>query len=534
MRAFAVNVALLALVAPPGARAEAPPVHASATLHLRTTALGNLPETRLRYDRAASVFAVGDYLAPRSAEVYPSAFASLALEGSLLEGDLTWTFAADTGELRRRRFARQVDLCFTEATPGGLDPVEGERCRDGSPIYRVEETRDGGARLASNGRPIGDELENTLLVREAYASYAFGPAGFASAWAGRRRLAVGDGFVHDDYVTGAEVKLDLGAIGPRWSLSLAAFQPTRDLPGRLREVSPMLAARADFLPSLFEHAGLFAAVLRDRSEGGAELLRGALAERLAVALGEVEPGTAAYRQRSRDLARTLSSRLDGDAVLAWLGTSGSLLPARGHRLAWTAALLGGRLGPVTAPDVGGEPLLLARELGLRGRLASARWDMDLGPRVSAGASLLYLSGGGLGDQGAGEPAGGTYRGFLGVSPYVTATNLFFGGGLSESFASRQSSAAGVSGRGVIAPGVNIVADPASGLSVGARATFLASATAGPFGGRRYGTELDLDLTWAPREWLLLGAELDVLFPGDFFPAGRTVTKAILAVDLVTP
>ena len=92
----------------------------------------------------------------------------------------------------------------------------------------------------------------------------------------------------------------------------------------------------------------------------------------------------------------------------------------------------------------------------------------------------------------------------------------------------------MSGRGVVAPGVNFVADPTSALSVATRATFLASAATGPFGGRRYGTELDLDLTWAPREWLLVGAELDVLFPGDFFPAGRTIYKSILAVDLVTP
>ena len=317
MRASA-GLILLALLASPGrGRAEEPAVDASATLHLRTTAIGNLPDTRLRFDRAARAFALGAYLAPRDDDAYLSTFASVALDGSFLGGDLSWGFAADTGELRRRRFARQVDLCVSETGPSGLEELGSGRCRGGSPVYRVEESRDGAARLASNGRPLRDELEGTLLVREAYASYAFGRAGFATAWAGRRRLSVGDGLVHDDYVTGAELKLDLGAIGPRWILSLAAFQPTRDLPGRLREVSPMVAARADFLPSLFEHAGVFAALLRDRGSGGAELLRGALAERLVVALGEVEPGTTAYRQRSRDLARTLVADLSG-ALVSWI------------------------------------------------------------------------------------------------------------------------------------------------------------------------------------------------------------------------
>ncbi|HET8734870.1 MAG TPA: hypothetical protein VFM45_13975, partial [Anaeromyxobacteraceae bacterium] len=449
-------------------------------------------------------------------------------------GDLAWSFAADTGEVRRRRPPRRASVCFSEVTASGLDVVEGGRCRGGSPVYRLDETRDASPELTANGRPIGEELRHTLLVREAFARYAFGRAGFATAWAGRRRLSVADGFVHDDYVTGLGAALDLGAIGPRWSLSAAVFQPTRDLPSRLGAVTPMLAVRADFLPSLFERAGLFAALLVDRSGGGAEVLRGALAERLVTALGEVSPGTADYRQRSRDLARTLSERLDGDLTLAWLGTSGSLLPARGQRLAWTAAFSTGEIGGVTAPDVEGEPLVLAREIALRGRLASARWETDLGERASAGASLLYLSGGALPGYGDGAPVQGSYRGFLGVSPFVTETNLFFGGGLSESFASRRNTAAGVSGRGVVAPGVNLLVEPAADVTVETTATFLASAARGPFGGRRYGTELDLEVTWSPRRWLMLGAELDVLVPGDFFPGGRTMYKSILALDLLTP
>lgn len=525
-------LALLALLAAPGAAADEP-VRASAVLHLRTTTLGNVPETRIRFDAATSAFAVGDHLAPRARETYPSAYASLALDGRLLDGDLTWTLAADTGELRRRRFLREVDVCFSESGATGLDLAAGGRCRGGSPIYRLVETREGAPELAANGRPIREELRETLLVREAYASYAFGRAGFASAWAGRRRLEVGDGLVHDDYVTGLGAELDLGAIGPRWRVGLAAFQATRDLPGSLRRVTPMLVARADFLPSLFERAGLFAALLLER-DGGAELLRAPLAERLLVALREAAPGTAAYRRLSRDLARTLSERLEGDATLGWLGTSGSLLPARGHRLAWTAAVLAGEVRSVTAPDGDGEPLVVSGEVGLRGRMAAVRWNTDLGERVAAGASLLYLSGGALPAGSEGAPAGATYRGFLGVAPFVTETNLFFGGGLSESFASRELTGPGVSGRGVIAPGVNLVVDPTSDLSVEARATFLASDASGPLGGRRYGTELDLELTYAPRDWIVLGAELDVLLPGDFFPGDRTIYKSVLALDLLTP
>jgi hypothetical protein len=67
-----------------------------------------------------------------------------------------------------------------------------------------------------------------------------------------------------------------------------------------------------------------------------------------------------------------------------------------------------------------------------------------------------------------------------------------------------------------------------------KAAWLRADVTGPFGGKIYGTEADLDLTWAPASWLLLGVELDVLWPGDFYPARDTVYKTVLAVDLVTP
>ena len=74
-------IALLAvLLAPPAGADE--PVQASATLHLRTTVAGNLPDPVVRYDVAAQDFALREYLGPRPSEAYPSAYASLALDAS--------------------------------------------------------------------------------------------------------------------------------------------------------------------------------------------------------------------------------------------------------------------------------------------------------------------------------------------------------------------------------------------------------------------------------------------------------------------
>jgi hypothetical protein len=141
---------------------------------------------------------------------------------------------------------------------------------------------------------------------------------------------------------------------------------------------------------------------------------------------------------------------------------------------------------------------------------------------------------GLSAADAVTPASGTYRGFVGVSPYLTETNLFFGGGLSESFADRQASAPGVNGRGVIAPVLNVRAEPSEETTLGVKAAWLRAPVPGPFGGRTYGTEVDLEASFKVTRWLVLGAELDALFPGDFFRGREPVTKAILGLDLQTP
>ncbi len=524
--------------AAPAAAGERDGVRAQATLHLRSTSTGNVPDADVLFDRDLSTFDVASYLRPQGAERHGSLFASLRLDGRLLDGDLHWVLAADTGEIRKAAFPQLVNVCLVPATraPTGLAVVGGGRCMMGAPVVPLEETRLAAPVTVSNGRPIRDEIQKTLLVREAYAAWSFGRAGFATIRAGRKRTAIADGFVHDDYSTGIEVELDLGALGPRWDLSAGLFQPTRDFPSTVAGISPVAVARADFLPSLFEHAGVFVAGLRDRTGSIAELVRGSVVEwgvgNLARSLG-----TAGEADAAHVLASVLAAPLESDASIGWAGTSGSLAPFRGQRVAWTLALQGGTLHRLSSTTAAGTRIL-DEDVPIRGRLASFRWDTDLGQRATAGAFFLYLSGGLPPVRG---PAGnalpgrdGTYDAFLGISPFITTTNLFFGGGLSETFAARQVTAPGVNGRGVVAPGISLAVDPLPKVSVQGRAAWLRADVTGPYGGKVYGTEADLDVTWAARDWLLFGVELDALWPGDFYAGRDTVYKTVLAVDLVTP
>lgn len=530
-------LATVALAAAPAA-AAAGGVQAQATLHLRSTTTRQTPDALVLFDRARETFDVERYLLPDGSQRYGSLFASVRAEGRLLGGDLRWVVGADTGEVRRRAAPGIVDVCLVDRfrSSTGLAVVGGGRCGMGSPIVQLEETRLGDAVLTSNGRPMHEELRKTLLVREAYAAWSFGRAGFATLRAGRKRMTVGDGFVHDDYSTGVELALDVGALGPRLDVSVGLFQPTRDFPSTARGVSPVAVARVDWLPSLFEHAGLFVAGLRDRSGSIAELVRASVVEWSVGNLARAT-GTAAEAPAGRLLAQVLSAPLESDASIGWLGTSGSLAPLRGQRLGWTLAVQGGTLHRLTS-TTGAGTSTWDEDVPLRGRLASVRWESDLGEKVSVGTFFLYLSGGLPPVRGpAGNALAGrddSYDAFLGISPFVTATNLFFGGGLSDTFAARQVSAPGVNGRGVVAPGLTVSVDPLPGVSLTGKAAWLRADVTGPFGGKIYGTEADLALTWAPRDWLLIGAELDALWPGDFYAGRDTVYKTVLAVDFLTP
>lgn len=534
------TLALLALALLGPARPRADEVTGRASLHLLYTGTRNLPGEEVLFDRTAKTFLLEDYLVPAGEQHYGSMLASVGLDGRHLGGDLRWSVTVDTGELRRQALPALAPVCLTQLLrpgPTGLDVSGSGSCRVGSPIFQLPETVNGSPQVTSNGRAFSEELEKTLLVREAYVAWSFGRAAFATVRAGRKRTVVADGYVYDDYATGLEAVADLGALGPPFELAAGVYDPSRDFPSSGSEVSPMVVVRASWIPTLFEHADLFAAYLRDRGGGMGEVLQGAVVERLVAALDPLAQSTPAYRTTARSLARALGLPFTSDAVLGWLGTSGSLTPWRGERILWTGALLGGRVNRVdlaTASDAG---VTLAEDLSLSGKLASLRLESDLGSRVVAGAWFLWISGGGFPSNPAGKPfqtLHGSYGAFLGVSPYLTATNLFFGGGLSETYATRQVTAEGVNGRGVLAPGLSLDVRAAEDLTVSAKGAYLRADVPGPFGGRTYGTEVDLDLTWSPADWITVGGELDALWPGDFFGGQSTVYKGVLALDLRTP
>ncbi|HET6440176.1 MAG TPA: hypothetical protein VFG59_19085 [Anaeromyxobacter sp.] len=539
---------LAALLLASSARADSEEaIRFQGELELRLQSDRNVPGTSLRFDPRSGDLTLADYLRTTGSSTFPSMLATLGLSGRHLGGDLSWVVTADTGELRRERFHRVRQVCWSDKTPSGLSVPGSGDCglyrlsplvwaRVIEPVESIELEQ--GQQTTSNGRSFHDELRKTLLLREGHLNYRLGRAGFAVLSAGRKRTVVADGYVYDDYATGLMLDLDIGAIGPQWEVTAAAFLPSRDLPDHEGSLSPMAVITLDYLPSLFDRLGLFAAAMRERSDSLANVFRGAVEERLVSTSSENEPGTLLHHRAEQLLAATASASFAGDGTLYWGGVSGKLTPGKGQRLAFTAALCGGEIDRVTA-GAGSTAVLLAEDIRLRGQLASLRYDADLVGGLGLGLSLLFLSGGELPGVRFDSltrivPATGTYRAFLGVSPYLTESNIFFGGGLSESYADRQATTPGVNGRGVLAPGLSLGFNPKDALSFEARGVWLRAVDSGPFGGRNYGTEVDVELAYEPVRWLSLGAEGDVLFPGDFFQGDRPITRAILGLNVLTP
>jgi len=460
---------------------------------------------------------------PGGAERYGSAVASFGLDWRSAGGDFRFHLAADTGEVRRRSAPATADVCLNPLSPTGLSPPGVAGCLDlrQRRVVVLDTTGDGPSRLTFDGRPAGDELRDTWLLREVYGTVALGRAGFARFTFGRKRVTVGDGLVHDEGSAVAAMDLDVGAIGPPLELSLAALVPDRAWPTAGVTASPMVAASAAWQVSLFDRVGVFVAWLRDRSDAVAETLRGQALEQQVTAYAS---DLATPAETGRKLALALGAPLHSDARLLWFGSSGAFTPGRGQRLSWTLAALEGRIDEISVPQ-----LVILSGAEVHGRAVQAGWDVDLPGGLSAGLAFLWLSGGTLptGD-------GGRYDGFLGVAPYVPHTNLFFRAGLASTFAAREVAAPGVNGRGVLSPAARLSWDPADDLGLDAKVAWLRADRTGPFGGKDYGVELDLAGTWRAAPWLELALEADALWPGDFYGGGRTVYKTVLAVDVLTP
>ncbi len=508
--------------------ADDAPLWARAGLAARYTGQGALPSTQLLFDQAGQVFASELYLTPGPSQGYASAlvFVSAGWEATSWLG---FRLDVDSGLLRSQSFPDAVETCASLTSPSGLAPVSGGAC-SGSGRYLLATTTSGPSEITSNGTTFQEEASQTAFIRQIYAEVDAGPAGAFHARLGRQRLRIGDGFVYDDWGLGLDLDLDVGAFGPPLAFSASVFYPSRSWPTGSEWKYPAVAMTAEWTPSLGEWIGVWGAWSSDQSGDAASVLQQGLVEGQVVELGATVPGSVAYRAASRRLAILLNTPGSGATSLGWAGVSGRLELTSRIELRFTAGAAFGTVGATSAS--GGTAA--AVEVPALGWILTTRLTVQPGSGFTVSPFFIWLTGDSPPSSQQIASGAGDWGGFLAISPYITATNLFFQGGIAESFADRRASGSGVNARGVIAPGVQVGWTPGHGFDATLKAAWLWADQPSGFGGSSYGPEVDLNLSWSPWRWLSVLAEADLLAMGDFFPDQGLARKFILGINVSTP
>ena len=537
MEAFALIAALLlasAGDAPPASDtlalellADDAPLWARAGLSPRYTWQAGLPSTLVLFDGAAQAFAADRYLTPGPSQGYASGilFASAGWEAT---GWLGFRLDLDSGLVRSQSFPSTAVVCQSLTSPSGLTIASGGSCV-GQVRYSLATTTAGPREITSNGQSFSSEASQTAFIRQLYADVSAGRAGAFHARLGRQRLRIADGFVYDDWGLGLDLDLDVGAFGPPLTFSASVFYPSRAWPTGSAWKYPVVAATAEWTPSLGEWVGLWGAWSSDSTGDAAAILRQGLVENGVLELLQTTPGSAAYKAASRRMAILLTTPARGSSSLGWIGASGRLELNAWSEVRFTAGIAFGTLGALASTTLATTPI----EVPTLGWLLSARLVAQPGSGFTISPFFIWLTGDSPPSTQQILSGSGSWGGFLAISPYITALNLFFQGGISESYADRRASASGVNARGVVAPGLEVRWSKGD-FDATVKAAWLWSDEPSALGGVSYGPEVDLNLSWSPWRWLALLAEADVLALGNFFPGQGVARKFILGVNLSTP
>jgi hypothetical protein len=441
------------------------------------TASGREPETNLQFD--ADGWRVENLLRPRRDKLYPSSSVSIYTEITAADW-LLFRGLLDTREIR---------------DGGTLEPpLEG---------------------LTMGGNPVAQELRSGNVLRELSAVLGHDAV---TVEVGRFRADVADGLVYKDFGAGVRVRADLE------DLDIAPLQGEvllTTVGQRVQDFgnNQLLSVQLDWMLSPFEYVGFFVALSEDRNGEVSEVLRSAYAETLIP------------DQQKLD---SLFLQDEGHGSQGYIGAIVQLITAQDAVLRARVALSGGKLAfrvPLEA-ITREEQLLEGREIEVD--VGGYAADLELRFGLSDAVELAGLAFALSGDQPP-QRDGDEYRSFIGLAPYWVWSGLFFSGGLAQGLYPNRATAAGVNGRGVLGLGPSLAVEDGP-LRGELRAFVLASAAdppPPPLGGetRLYGGEVDLLGEWQPLSWLGFAAELDLFFPGSFFPSRRVAYLALAMVTL---
>ncbi|MFZ5876549.1 MAG: hypothetical protein ACOYXU_09085 [Nitrospirota bacterium] len=348
-----------------------------------------------------------------------------------------------------------------------------------------------------------ERWSNTRFIDEAWIKASHG-----SAWlkAGKQRLIIGRGLVLDSYQPAVAGSVTVAHDAP--GVSLKAFGASLDEDGVLREdLNPYAGGRVDIAFPTAGRLSLSVSRLWDRNA----LIPTLLPINIQLALND-------------ELFRA-----DDGVLTYWVidgATEGGRWSVGGLFVLQTGTLTG-----VLAPSA---PLPARDEsITLSGKATQLVATYDVTDEFTLRAMGLYTSGDGRGpvdvvlDQ--------RYEAFVGLFPFIDATNLFFNGGIDAAFASGTPTASGVLGRGVLAGVLTGVATFDRTTLRVAAADLWSEFSATADSGRHYGVEFDTEWAYRITDAFTARLEGDVLFPGSFYhdadPDPEPVYKLAVGLDV---
>jgi hypothetical protein len=491
-------------------------------LHLQK----NTIERLLRYSEERQLYDTRNYLAPyrNNVQYGLSASAQLKLEAN------DWfsvELAIDSGEMRPiGRLPQPVVVPLPDKVAAYLpDPI-------------AQSTRDE-RRYLSNGQPFADEAEETYFIRQASLRFAIPETEWLSVEIGRMVSSVGSNLIYNDSALGIGVVIDLEPtkdIPLRFSLQ--ALLPTRTWNSGLS--SPLVELKGEYLLSFMESVGLSFTFYHDGDDNFGQHFVPSISEAAAVLWPDTVNSSAGYQSL---IATLLGTAQPSDGNVFWLSLSGNKLFGD-FSLAATFVLEFGslRLGNpfyqieqlsqsapelyLTLPNsIPKDPVLNFDTLGFAVDLS---FQYLVRESMAVGAFFLFLSGA---DNPYVRAKDDGYGSFLAVLPFVTHTNLFFSGGLNETFSGRQLSNAGINGRGVVALGPTFQWEPIESLALGSTAAALFSPIPSLYGGQFYGVEFDFQGAYDIIDYVRVSLEYDFLVAGDFFSREGVVHQILVGLDL---
>jgi hypothetical protein len=358
--------------------------------------------------------------------------------------------------------------------------------------------------VTSNGMDIADQAKQTWFVREIFTELGFGRDEWFKFRLGKMLASTGNGFIMDNYALGGMLTadLDLGFEVPV-KITLDGLLPNGDFTKEGKR-SPYVYLDVAYLLSFFEEVGLFVAWYHDGDDIIGDIVRSIYSDALA--------GKYPLMSMAVELADVTSR-----GNLFWVGLRGNKIFDRAS-LSATAIVEFGSFDftarwfrPDTQQwvDISASPACL-------GWMADVSFYYDITDLFTLGGFFLFLSG--ETDAASRLNQSGTrYNSFLSIYPYITRTNIFFYGGMNQTYSARAFSTSGVNGMGVIAPGLTAGYDITDDLNL--RFTSAVLLSHGPHAlsqGHFYGWENDLNLQWNVSKYLRILFEADYLWTGDFF------------------